>query len=337
MHYWGVWWGKEPFSAYVKYTGRFVSEYGFQSIPAMASIRSFAPDSSLYLVSSILKAHNKHPVGFETIDEYMHRDYRVPADFHNYVFVSQLLQAEGMKTAIEAHRRAKPYCMGTLYWQLNDCWPVISWSSIDYYGRWKAFHYYLRKLYAPVLVSPVYENGKLDIYLISDYVDSKAIRLEAVLLNFSGKTLWKKDLHLEMKGNTSKPVLSESNFKDILAKYDKKKLLLNVKITEKNQVLAENNLFFTKVKDLILPHSQIQTNTFTENGKFGIRIISDVFIKNLFLDYPEDKGVFSDNYFDLLPGEVKTVWFNVKNPKKEIKKVKVKSLIERFNLPNLRK
>ncbi len=337
IHYWGVWWGKEPFSAYVKYTGRFVSEYGFQSLPAMASVKSFAPDSSLYLVSPVLKAHNKHPIGFETIDEYMHRDYRVPIDFHNYVFVSQLLQAEGMKTAIEAHRRAKPYCMGTLYWQLNDCWPVVSWSSIDYYGRWKAFHYYLRKLYAPILVSPVYENGKLDIYLISDYQYDKSVRVEAVLMDFYGKTLWEKDLHLEMKGNISKVVLSESSFKDILAKYDEKKLFLNIKIMENNQILAENKLFFTKVKDLILPHSQIQTNTFTKNGKFGIRIISDVFIKNLFIDYPEDRGVFSDNYFDLLPGEVKTVWFNVENPKKEIKKVKVKSLIERFNLPNFKK
>jgi len=303
----------------------------------MATIKSFAPDSSLYLVSPILKSHNKHPIGFETIDEYMRQDYRVPADFHNYVFVSQLLQAEGMKTAIEAHRRAMPYCMGTLYWQLNDCWPVASWSSIDYYGRWKAFHYYLHQLYAPVLVSPVYQNNNLQVYLVSDYQKNKKVKLHAVLMDFFGKPLWKKDLELDMKGNTSEVVLSVKNFNSILDEYDKNKIFLNMKVIENQETIAENNLFFAKVKDLALPHSILLINTVQDKGKFGIQITADVFVKNVFIDYPDDTGVFSGNYFDLLPGEVKTVWFNVKNPEKEFQKVHVKSLIERFNVPNLEK
>ena len=336
IHYWGVWWGKKPFSAYIKYTGRFVSEYGFQSLPAMATLKSFAPDSSLYLVSPILKAHNKHPIGFETIDEYMRRDYRVPADFNNYVFVSQLLQAEGMKTAIEAHRRAMPYCMGTLYWQLNDCWPVASWSSIDYYGRWKAFHYYLKKLYAPVLVSPVYENDRLSVYLISDLLQDKNVKVTISLMDFYGAILWQKEIDAKMKADASQNVFTE-NIAGILKKYDKNKIFLQVSVSENDKTLSNNNLFFAKIKDLVLPHAQIITNTLQEGNRFEIRMVSDVFVKNVFIDYPDDQGCFSDNYFDLLPGEVKTVWFNVKNPEEEIKKVHVKSLIDRFNVPNARK
>ncbi len=336
MHYWGVWWGKKPFSAYVKHTGRFMSEYGFQSLPAMSTLKSIAPDSSLYLVSPVLKAHNKHPIGFETIDEYMRRDYRIPADFNNYVFVSQLLQAEGMKIAIEAHRRAMPYCMGSLYWQLNDCWPVVSWSSIDYYGRWKAFHYYLRKLYAPVLVSTVYENKNLEVFLISDLLKDNKVKVEIALMDFYGQILWQKSIDLTMKANKSVLIYKKS-FKEILSHYDTSKIFLHTAINENDKLIAENNLFFSKVKDLALPHSQIQTNIIKEKGKYGIKITTDVFVKNIFLDYHDDKGVFSDNYFDLLPNEVKTVWFNIENPDKEIKKVKIKSLIERFNVPNLRK
>ena len=144
-HYWGVWWGMEPFESYMKRTGRFVSEYGFQGMPSMRTIESFTNSAERSLGSAALKNHQKHPSGFETIEHYMNDWYKKPKDFVSYVYVSQLLQAEGMIAAIEAHRSAKSYCMGTLYWQLNDCWPVTSWSSIDHFGRWKALHYAVRE------------------------------------------------------------------------------------------------------------------------------------------------------------------------------------------------
>lgn len=332
MHYWDVWWGKKPFSAYEENVGRFMSEYGFQSLPAYSTVESFSADSDRYLVSPVMKSHNKHPIGFETIDEYMHWDYKVPVDLNNYVYVSQLLQAEGMKTAIEAHRRAMPYCMGSLYWQLNDCWPVASWASIDYYGRWKAFHYYLRKLYAQVLVSPVYKSGNLDVYLISDYLEDKDVKLSMTLMDFYGKELWKHKDKVQMAANTSKIVFAEP-FKGELKKYDKNKVFMHIEISENGEQLAENNLFFAKVKDLALPKAEIQTNTTTENGKFCVKIISNVFTKNVFIDYADDKGNFSDNYFDLMPGKTKTIWADM-NEKEFKEKVHVKSLIDRFNVNN---
>ena len=324
MHYWDVWWGKKPFSAFEKNVGRFMSEYGFQSLPPYSTIKSFSADSNRYLVSPIMKSHNKHPVGFETIDEYMRRDYKVPVDLNNYVFISQLLQAEGMKIAIEAHRRSMPHCMGTLYWQFNDCWPVASWSGIDYYGKWKAFHYYLRKLYAPVLVSPIYQNGKLDVYVVSDYLEDKNVQLKIRLMDFYGNELWNYDREITMKANFSK-VYFTKEFNDIVKKHNENKIFLHVKILENGQLHAENNLFFAKIKDLMLPKSEIKYNTVYEHGKFGVKMISDVFTKNVFIDYPDDKGNFSDNYFDLLPGKLKTIWVDL--DKEEFKKVHIKSLL----------
>ena len=334
MHYWDVWGGKKSFTAYEKNVGRFMSEYGFQSFPNYSTVESFSSDSNRYLVSDVMKSHNKHPVGFETIDEYMRRDYKVPADLNNYVFVSQLLQAEGMKTAIEAHRRAMPNCMGTLYWQLNDCWPVVSWSSIDYYGNWKAFHYYLRKLYAPALVSPVYKDGELNVFLVSDYLKNKNVKLKIILMDFFGDVIWSKEKNVVLNTNSSKLVYSKK-IKSIINKHNNKKIVLHVEVVENDRLLAENNLFFAKIKDLILPKAEIQYNAIRQDGRIGIKLISNVFTKNVFIEYSKDKGSFSDNYFDLLPGQVKNIWLNI--DENEFRKhVKVKSLIDRFNVPNLR-
>jgi beta-mannosidase len=154
-HYWGVWWGKEPVLNYEKKVGRFMSEYGLQSFPDYSTILKFTSPADRVLGSAVMKAHQKHPTGYETIDEYLLRDFRKPKDFESYAYVSQLWQSRSIIKAIEAHRRAKPTCMGTLYWQLNDCWPVVSWSSRDYFGKKKALMYALPAAYDLVLVSPV--------------------------------------------------------------------------------------------------------------------------------------------------------------------------------------
>jgi len=324
FHYWGVWWGKEPFSAYEKYVGRFVSEYGFQSMPSYYTIRSFADSSSCYMVSPVLKSHNKHPVGFETIDQYMKRDFKVPENFRDYITASQILQAEGMKTAIEAYRRAMPYCMGSLYWQLDDCWPVVSWSSIDYFGRWKAFHYYLKKLYAPVLVSAVYKDGKLEVYLVSDISENRDVKLKIKLMDFFGKELWYHEEYVSMPANTSKVVFSRE-FKDF-HRFDKKKTFLSLKVEQNKKVLTENNLFFARTKDIDFPEPKFEYKTIKRTGKFCVEIKSEVFVKYVVIDYPEDKGVFSDNYFYLLPGEKKIIRIDLPDAEKEFySKMKVRA------------
>lgn len=324
MHYWGVWWGRQPFSAYETHVGRFMSEYGFQSLPAYSTIAKFAPDTGRYLVSPVMREHNKHPYGYSIIDQYMRRNFRAPKSFRQYILVTQLLQAEGMKIAIEAHRRAKPYCMGSLYWQLDDCWPVVSWSGIDYYGRWKALQYNLLKLFAPVLASPVYKNGILQVYLVSDLLESKQVALKMTLMDFYGKPVWQKQKKVEMAANASEVVFSKQ-FQN-LVKNSKNKLFLHVEILQNDSLLAENNLFFSKTKDLMLPKAHLKYKIIKQNGRFGIAISSKVFIKYVVLQYPDDDGVFSDNYFALLPNHSKTIWMNLPNAEKEFKsKVKIES------------
>ncbi len=150
-HYWGVWWGEEPFEKYAEKTGRFMSEYGFQSYPMISTIRQFCPEDQLYIDSPTLKSHQKHPRGREIIDKAMRQYYGFDSkslNLEDYSYISQLLQAWGTGYGIFQHIKQQPHCMGTLYWQLNDCWPVASWSSIDYYGNWKALHYRAQALYA---------------------------------------------------------------------------------------------------------------------------------------------------------------------------------------------
>ncbi len=150
-HYWGVWWGEESFEKYAEKTGRFMSEYGFQSYPMMSTVRRFCPEDQLYIDSPTLRSHQKHGRGREIIDKAMRQYYGFDSrslSLENYAYVSQLLQAWGVGYGIYQHISQQPHCMGTLYWQLNDCWPVASWSSIDYYGNWKALHYRAQALFA---------------------------------------------------------------------------------------------------------------------------------------------------------------------------------------------
>ncbi|MBP5341581.1 MAG: hypothetical protein J6Y52_04395 [Bacteroidales bacterium] len=150
-HYWGVWWGEEPFEKYAEKTGRFMSEYGFQSYPMLSTIRRFCPEEQLYIDSPTLRSHQKHGRGREIIDKAMRQYYGVDSktlDLEDFCYVSQLLQAWGTGYGIFQHIKQQPHCMGTLYWQLNDCWPVASWSSIDYYGNWKALHYRAQVLFS---------------------------------------------------------------------------------------------------------------------------------------------------------------------------------------------
>ena len=150
-HYWGVWWGEMPFEVYKEKTGRFMSEYGFQSYPMLSTIKQFCPEDQLFIDSPTLRNHQKHGRGREIIDKAMRQYYGFDSktlNLEDYCYVSQLLQAWGTGYGIFQHIKQQPHCMGTLYWQLNDCWPVASWSSIDYYGNWKALHYRAQALFA---------------------------------------------------------------------------------------------------------------------------------------------------------------------------------------------
>lgn len=313
-HYWGVWWGMEPFENYKKKVGRFMSEYGFQGMPNRETFEAFADKKDLHLNSKAIKSHQKHPTGYQTIQTYMERDYKIPTGFEDYGYVSQLLQAEGMKTAIEAHRRAKPYCMGTLYWQLNDCWPVTSWSSVDYFGHWKAFHYQVKRSFDEVLASVTEEGNQCRIYVVNDALNDKNARLNLQLLSFDGEILWQNTQPISVAANSSK-VYYTIDKKDF-GNFNPMQSVLSVQLLFSDAVEKRALHYFVKPKDMQFKLPKIAVRQIDDTT---IKVTTDVLVKNVFLKAVNVK--FSDNYFDLLPGETKEIRFEGK-----IKAVSVKSL-----------
>jgi beta-mannosidase len=311
-HYWGVWWGEQPFEIYNEKVGRFMSEYGFQGTPSLEATKSmFSGIPDLNLQNATIRAHEKHARGWDIINEYLKRDYKIPTDFVQYNYVSQLLQARGMQIAIEAHRRAKPYNMGTLYWQLNDCWPVVSWSSIDYLGNWKAFHYQAKRSFEPVLVSIAETNKSYDVYLISDLIKEMKVDTKFELIDFKGKTLWEANQLHVVNADVSKKIRSIN--KSELAQFNLSEAVL--KISSEKDATFQKLFFFNKPKDLKLskPNIKIRKISPTE-----IEISTDVLAKDIYLIGDTH---FSDNFFDLLPGTSKRITLS-----KPLENVKVMSL-----------
>jgi len=300
LHYWGVWWGMEPFEKYQEKIGRFVSEFGFQSMPELSSIQKFIPENEQNLFSPSLKTHQKHPTGYETIKSYMERDYDVPKNLNDFAYVSQLLQARGMKIAIEAQRAAKPYNMGSLYWQLNDCWPVSSWSAIDYYGTPKALHYAVKKAFKPVLVSVKQETDGFKTTLVSDLLKPINGRLEIEVLNFSGKVLQRtiQAVYLAANGTLTVSIMPVSYIKGL----DPSNTVIRYRLLEGGQELANQIQYLAKPKELNLQNPELQLRKLNDHS---VEIRCSYLAKDVCITLPG--ALPSDNYFDLVPGEKKII------------------------------
>ncbi|MGM9688835.1 MAG: glycoside hydrolase family 2 protein, partial [Alloprevotella sp.] len=191
-HYWDVWHGKRPIADYNIDVSRFFSEYGFQSFPEFASVKRYAPHPQDWDIrSEVMMSHQRggeHSNGL--IETYLLNEYKKPHDFETFLYMGLVMQGDAIKTAIEAHRRMRPYNMGTLFWQHNDCWPVASWASRDYYGRWKAQHYFARKAYDDVLVSPIVEGDCLKVVLVSDRLKASSGQLSVKVCTWGGEEVF---------------------------------------------------------------------------------------------------------------------------------------------------
>ncbi len=311
VHLWAVWHAQDPFEVFLEEEniGRFMSEYGFQSLPEMKTIEAFTLPEDRHMDSEVMKSHQKHRVGYPVIDKYIKRDYQWPKDFESYVYVSQVLQAKGIKMAIEAHRRAMPFCMGTLYWQLNDCWPVASWSSVDYYNRWKALHYKVREAYANVLVSPVVNGDKVEVFLVSDRPVEKKGQLVATLFDFEGNRIWETMEAVTITANTSNQVTSYA-VDSILKGHASNAVVLSVELLENEVVISRNNLYLKAPKELELKKTDISYTIEKRAGDtLQIQLQTTYLAKDVCLTFAKTDGFFSDNYFDLIPGETKKVSF----------------------------
>ena len=243
VHYWGVWWGEQPYEMYREKVGRFNSEYGYQSYPDYSTLQKIAQGEELGKDAEVIAAHQKHARGTRQIDDFIQRYYPnvQPKDFEEYVHLSQLSQAYGMEIAIEAHRTAKPYNMGTLYWQLNDAWPVTSWSSIDYYGNPKVFYERLKTLYAPVLLS--LDRKDYGVFVTSDLMRSIDGTLSVAVCDLENHPLFEKKVEVKMEANENRKFAVEG-LGECLLNADLQKVYVKLELTEGETLTAERKCHF---------------------------------------------------------------------------------------------
>ncbi len=313
LHYWQVWHAAAPFTEYEKQFPRFMTEYGFQSFPQIETVSTYTVPADRDIKSPVMMAHQRHPRGNQLIREYMLREYPEPKDFESFLYVSQVLQAEGIKIGAEHLRRIMPHNMGSLFWQIDDCWPVASWSSIDYTGRWKALQYYARRFYGDILLSPHEENGNLNFYVVSDRLKPTAAQLQVSLLDFEGHTLWHRQQDIQVAALKSKSYLSIPS-DSILAGKDPKGTFLFAELLVDGKPVAHNEHFFQPFKNLLLPRPRISAEVVRSRAGFRITLSSDKLARAVYLSAPAASGFFADNYFDLIPGRKVEVEFRTRGP-----------------------
>ncbi|HYJ45728.1 MAG TPA: glycoside hydrolase family 2 protein, partial [Pyrinomonadaceae bacterium] len=307
-HFWRVWHFAEPFSDYEKQLPRFMSEYGFQSFPQFDSVAAYTVPADRDIQSPVMMAHQKHPRGNQLIREYMLREYAEPKDFESFLYVSQVLQAEGIRIGAEHFRRIMPLNMGSLFWQINDCWPVASWSSIDYYGRWKALQYYARRFYNDLLISPHAVKDELNFYIVSDRTKATEAEVNVRLLDFDGHVLMSTSRNVTVAPLQSKSYLSIP-MSTLLQGRDRKSVMVSCELLVDGQAVSTNEYFFEPYKNLSVPTPQITSEVVPNGRGFKITLTSDKFAKAVYLSLTGVDGFFSDNYFDLLPGRKVEVEF----------------------------
>lgn len=327
VHYWGVWWGKQPFEKYADNIGRFMSEYGFQSFPGLETVRKYALPEDYDIESPVMRHHQRSSIGNVTIKEYMDKYYRTPTSFEKFLYVGQVLQAFGIQYAIEAHRCAMPYNMGSLVWQLNDCWPVASWSSSDYFHRWKALQYQIKNSFEPVLICSLTKNDSTFITIVSDKLKPIHGDLEMKVCNFSGKTLYEKKLEVNIAPNAVTHVIKDKTANFSLHPEETYMLL---KFMGSDETIPAKTHFFSKPKDMKLTKPDIKISIEKHGKNFLIHLKTDVLAKNVYLSSENQEGDLTENYFDLLPGVEKNVVFTPKDKMESMPSFKIMSLFDSY-------
>jgi beta-mannosidase len=337
IHDWRVHFGPPPFERYQELTPRFNSEFGHQSFPHWNTVLAYTNEEDRSVefgevngipnfLSEVLQLHNKQPWGNNTIRRYMDYYYGLPKDFREFVYISQLCHAEGMKTGVEHYRRSMPVTMGCLYWQFNDCYPVASWSGIDYFGRWKALQYFARDFYAPVMVSTLPDGNDVRYYITSDKTHDLRATLATTFLTFSGEILHSDTSHVTIPALSSQ--LSKTEQLTIPVDLVSTQTIVLAEIFDKDKNLIHSNItYLSKIKNLILPDARLSWEAKKTNDGIEITFTSTHLIKNIWLLDNELDGHFNKNFFDLLPNRKYTVSWK---PAKD-KKTTLKDFTDNFN------
>ncbi|MBB6184668.1 beta-mannosidase [Oleiagrimonas soli] len=308
-HFWNVWSGDAaPIEDYLDVTPRFLSEYGLQSLPVMVTVRAFAGDGPLDAESPVLRAHQKYDGGNgnRRLLAYVKRNYGAPGDFADLVYLSQAMQAEGIRLAAEHLRASRPRTMGSLYWQLNDVWPGASWSSVDVYGRWKALQFAARRFYAPLLLAALRHHDVTRVTLVSDRLQPTPLRWRWRVMDFRGHVL-RSGGGAVMAAPTSATPLARYTDAALLHGADPRTHMVVFELLEGQRTVARNLVFFGKPRTLQLPLPKLTVQWSRDADGAVLRLHTDTLARAVWIDVGDPDAVLSDNAFNLLPGETRIV------------------------------
>ena len=299
-HYWDVWHGQKPFTDYQKHYFRFCSEFGFQSFPCLKTVESFTEEKDRNIFSRVMENHQKNPAANGKILYYLSENFRYPENFRKLLYVSQILQGMAMKYGVDHWRRHRGRCMGTLYWQINDNWPVASWASIDYFGRWKALHYMAKKFYGPQAVSMCMDGDIMQVYLANESMDAQSYQVAFYVKNMECEILEKLTGTGTVGVQESAPILAV----DVSGWEDKKyEIFLEAEVTLADGGVLCDVETLVPYKYLELDKPEITAEVEEQGDAFVIHLKSSCFSPFTAIGFTDADVTLEDNFFHMTDGE----------------------------------
>jgi len=319
-HYWTVWGGKAPVEEFLNVSSRFMSEYGLQAFPVMETIRSFAKPEDMEPESKVMRSHQKYDKGNgnQRLMLYINNNYGEPTSFEDFVYLTQLMQAEGIELAALNLRASRPQSMGSLYWQFNDVWPGASWSSIDYYGRWKALHFRAKRFYAHTAASFLRNKGVSEAHIISDDLEEKKYTWKIRVLDFSGKEISVKQGKVLVNPLSSILIerLSDAELLDganpltsqaIFEIYD-----------EKSTLMSNSFVYFDAAKNLSWQNPKLDYGLKSVAGGYQLELSAAHAAKGVWIDFAAVDAHIEDNAFDMSGGESRSLFIKTDASKQQL-------------------
>lgn len=334
-HYWDVWHGLKPFEDFRQFYFRFASEFGFQSFPCLKTVETFTKEEDRNIFSYVMESHQKNGAANGKILYYLAQNFKYPKDFESLLYVSQLLQGEAMKYAVEHFRRNRGRCMGAIYWQLNDCWPVASWSSIDSLGTWKALHYFAKRFFSPVLISVEDTEESYKVYVTNDTLQKVQGTVNLTLRNNVKGVLLEKSIEVMLEPLSPNKVLEIDITEFIKDKKEARNSYLAYNFVNDCKVVSEGVILGEKTKHFEFVNPEITAKVSEDKEKFIIKLKSKNVAKYVELTI-SDEGRFNDNYFDLAPDAEKEVLLLKSTLKNQLsleeleKQLKIRSIVDSF-------
>lgn len=303
-HYWDVWHGQKPFTDYQKHYFRFCSEFGFQSFPCLKTVESFTEEKDRNIFSRVMENHQKNPAANGKILYYLSENFRYPENFRKLLYVSQILQGMAMKYGVDHWRRHRGRCMGTLYWQINDNWPVASWASIDYFGRWKVLHYMAKKFYAPQAVSMCRDEDTMQVYLENESMKAQPYQVVFFVKNMECEILEK----ITGKGTVGVQESGQILTVDVSRWEDKKyEIFLEAEVTLADGSVLRDVETLVPYKYLELDKPEIMVEVEEQDEAFVIHLKSSCFSPFTAIGFTDADVVLEDNFFHMTGAEAMSI------------------------------